>query len=491
MDRICDYFEHLDERPVAAQVERGYLAKALPAAAPEHGEPWDAIERDYHEHVLRGMTHWQHPAFYAFFPSNVTYEGILANMYGAAISTPGFNWAAAPVVTELEFLVMDWVAKMLGLGPAFHSNDSSNEGGGVIIGGASEAALTVAIAARERALSAHSSSQPADDDKVPEWRGDLSARLIVYGTTQTHSIASKAAMMLGLQFRALEVRREDAYGLRGATLQAALDEDHARGMIPFLLVATYGTTSSCAVDNLAEIVPIVERDPDLWLHIDAAYAGVTLALPEERPQETLDAINRGADSFGTNLHKGGLVHMECSPLFVRDRRWLSRALSVTPEYLRTRGIEEESVEDLRNMQIVLGRSFRALKVWFVLRSYGQEGFREHVRRNIRLAGIVQQQLVQHPALEIAAPPRWGLVMFRVHPRDAQLDEQQLDALNQRFAEALGAQNDKLMLTPTRLPELGYCIRLVVGSPHTREHHVRASVDVIHQCADQVLRTGSA
>ncbi|WFD33545.1 cellulase [Malassezia cuniculi] len=462
IDRICDYFDTLDQRPVAAQVQRGFLAEALPDHAPEEGEPWSAIEADYDAHILRGTTHWQHPSFMAFFPSNVTYEGILADMYAAATNNPGFNWAASPSFTELEFLVLDWIAKMLGLAPAFHSNDPAHEGGGVITASASEACLTAAIAAREAALRQIREEDAPDlatSDAAAAWRGTASSRLVMYATTQTHSIAAKAAMILGLRFRALEVRLEDEYALRGDTLRAAIEEDTARGLVPFMLVATYGTTSTCAIDNIPEVCAVAREYPKMWVHIDAAYGGVTFALPEARPEAALEAINADCHSFSTNLHKWGLVNIECSPLWVRDRRWLVAALSITPEYLKTSGVPQESVTDLRNMQITLGRRFRGLRVWCVLRSYGVSGFRAHLRHSIALGQLFARLVAAHPRIELPVPPRWGLVVFNV-PESAGGDE-----ATRRMYAALEEHNAQLMLTPTVLPGIGYAHNTNMAPPH--------------------------
>ena len=482
VDRICDYFDTLEQRPVAAQVERGFLARALPDEAPARGEPWSAIEADYDAHILRGTTHWQHPSFMAFFPSNVTYEGILADMYAAAISNPGFNWSASPAFTELEFIVLDWIAKMLDLGSDFYTNDPSHEGGGVIAASASEACLTAAIAARESALRhiREAESPPLDTpDAAAAWRGAASSRLVLYATTQTHSVAAKAAMILGLRFRALEVRREDEYALRGDTLRVAIEEDTARGLVPFMLVVTYGTTSTCAVDNIPEVCAVARAHPSMWVHVDAAYGGVTFALPEARPAATLAAINAHCHSFSTNLHKWGLVNIECSPLWVRDRRWLVAALSITPEYLKTSGVPQESVTDLRNMQITLGRRFRGLRVWFVLRSYGIDGFRAHLRRGIALGAEFGRRVAEHPSLELSVPPRWGLAVFNVRECAGG------DAATRRLYAKLEEHAAELLLTPTVLPGIGYAVRAAIGSPHTQEAHVHRAVNLVHRLYDSL------
>lgn len=348
------------------------------------------------------------------------------NLRAALTSETGFNWACSPSVTELEIITLNWVAKMLGFSDDFVSTGFNSKGGGIILGSASEVALTVAIAAREKALSliaeghpspissphSHSKELPEEDPakldpnadvaangdtggshqaasavanaSVPSasalaaYRGKLTSRLVMYGTTQTHSIAAKAALILGIHFRALDVSQADGFALRGTTLKAALEEDHCAGRVPFMLIASLGTTSSGAIDNFAEIVEVAKQYPTLWIHVDAAYAGVALTLPEVRPSCFPEALN-AVDSFSTNLHKWGLVQFDCSPLLVRDRTALSSALTVTPEFLKTRQADSGSVLDMRNLQIPLGRRFRSLKIWFVLRSYGLEGFRSHLR----------------------------------------------------------------------------------------------------------------
>ncbi|GAC76266.1 hypothetical protein PANT_20d00029 [Moesziomyces antarcticus T-34] len=502
VDRICDYYASLAERPVSAQVQPGFLSASIPTSAPETGEAWERIDNDYHSVIMPGITH--------------CFEGALADLYCASISNPGFNWSVSPSVTELEILMVDWVGRMLGLDDAFLS--TSGTGGGIILGSASEVALTVAIAARERCIDRLTPQHPmptvhtgtngvgsldADQDvasagqsaaevgadatlvantRLAQWRGGLTSRLVMYGTTQTHTIAAKAALILGLDFRALPVSAESSYSLSGATLAAAIAEDVALGRVPFMLIATIGTTSSGAVDNLTEIVEVVAKHPTLWLHIDAAYAGVCLSLPELRAEMHLDAINSAAvDSFSTNLHKWGLVQFDCSPLHVRDRGDLSRALGITPTYLRTKQADAGNVLDLRNLQISLGRRFRSLKVWFVLRSYGLEGFRKHLRTTMQLANHFESLLRADDAglLEIVALPRWALVVFRMNPKGEGVDVEQL---NKAFWDDLEAQSAHFVLTQTSLPEVGFCIRFVVGSPQTQRHHVEHTWKLVAQTA---------
>ncbi|KAJ1024120.1 hypothetical protein NDA16_002959 [Ustilago loliicola] len=518
VDRICDYYSSLSNLPVSSAVSPGFLSSSIPLTAPEKGEPFSQIDSDYHSIILPGITHWQHPNFYGYFPCNTTFEGLIADLYAASISNPGFNWSVSPSVTELEILMVDWVGRMLGLDEEWLSTSKSGNGGGVILGSASEVALTIAIGAREKCLRILSEQEEsakttngvngkkevveqsldADQDtashgktaaevgeeatpdaasKPANWRSDITSRMVMYGTTQTHTIAAKAALCLGLDFRALPVSAPD-YSLDGPTLSAAIAEDTAAGRIPFLLIATIGTTSSGAVDNLTSLLSVVRQHPTLYLHIDAAYAGVCLSLPELRSEMHLDAINSpegGVDSFSTNLHKWGLVQFDCSPILLKDRGDLSKALTITPAYLKTKQSDAGNVLDLRNLQIPLGRRFRSLKIWFVLRSFGLEGFRKHLRTTMLLSDLFGDSLKKDDSglFEIVAPPRWAMVVFRIKPpqREAGKDVD-LDELNRAFWEDLQELSDKFVLTQTTLPEIGFCVRFVVGTPQTREEHVK-------------------
>lgn len=489
IDAICDYYQSMESFPVMAQVEPGFLRNALPEQAPERGEEWNVIAKDYQEKILPGITHWQHPNFHAYFPSNTTFEGMLADLHASAISNPGFNWSVSPSVTELELITLDWTAKMFGLCSDFYT--TSETGGSIILNSASEVAITVAVAAREKMLTKieqkdEISTQERRIEDVASWRGNETSKLVMYGTTQTHSIGVKAAMVLGLQFRAIEVEKKDGFALRGEALRNTLKDDQRKGLVPFMLIATVGTTSSGAVDRLDEIEEVTKDYPDLWIHVDAAFAGVCLALPEMRKACYLDVINRKVNSFSTNLHKWGLVTFDCSPLYVRQRADLSNALTVTPQFLRTKQGDANSSLDLRNMQLSLGRRFRSLKVWFTLRSFGQEGFRQHLRNGIELSQSFNKLIAtQRAPLKIVAPPQWSLTVFRLEPEEMK-DTQELDELNRRFWDELQTRNDAILLTQTVLPDIGFCIRFVVGTPSSRQCHIEKAYDVICQVALKTL-----
>ncbi|CAO1619118.1 unnamed protein product [Parajaminaea phylloscopi] len=496
VDQICDYYHALqkDTLPVAAQVEPGFLFDQIPGQAPEEGEPWETINDDFKNVIMKGITHWQAPTFMAYYPCNATFEGGLADLHAAMISNPGFNWGCSPSVTELEIVTLNWVAKLLGLSSDFYSTSFHSKGGGIILGSASEVALTVAVAARERALSllAVDSPEPegqSDDgdqraQAAAQWRARHTSQLVMYGTTQTHSVAAKAALILGLDFRALEVTKADGFALRGHTLKAALEEDEKRGRTPFMLIASLGTTSSGAVDHFQEIVEVAKSHPRLWIHVDAAYAGVALSLPEVREHCYPAGLDQ-VDSFSTNLHKWGLVQFDCSPLLIKDRSALSSALTITPEFLKTRHGDAGSVLDMRNLQIPLGRRFRSLKIWFVLRSWGAQGFRAHLRKSIEEAKLFEELLHSDERFELVAPPHFALRVFRLRGPDTA----QADTLNRRLWDVLQTRNAELLLTQTVLPEVGFCIRLVTGAPLTTQAHIHQAWKVIQECADRAIATG--
>ncbi|KAJ7690685.1 pyridoxal phosphate-dependent transferase [Mycena rosella] len=470
IDHICDYYANLDKRPVSSSVKPGYLAPLLPTAAPEEGEDFAAIAADYGRVIEQGLTHWQHPSFFAYFPTAASFEGILGDLYATAAPNPGFNWSCSPACTELEGVVMDWAAQLLGLDTAFHN--AAGVGGGALQTTASESALIATVAARERFLALPTQSP----SKLEE--------LVLYVTTQTHSLGLKAGRVLGLQVRALEVRAEDKYALRGAALRQALEEDAAAGRRPFMLIATVGTTSSGAVDNLPEIQAVLKDHPEVWLHVDAAWAGIALCCPETRDALFLDAINAAADSFCTNFHKWGLVNFDASTLWVRDRKSLTDALDITPPFLRTAHGDAGTVVDYRNWHLALGRRFRSLKLWFVLRGFGAAGFRAHIRQGIALNATFGALLAASDILTLVTPPALALTVFRLAPPDRDLDLAALNTLNASFFARLAVRPD-LAITQTVLNGV-FCVRFAIGAARTTEAHVRAAFDVITEEARTAL-----
>lgn len=350
----------------------------------------------------------------AFFPAVVTYPSILGEMYSAAFTAPAFNWLCSPACTELETIVLDWVGRALALPDCFLSN-SATGGGGVIQGSASEAVVTVMVAARERYLKAKVDAEGLKegtlerDDRIAFLRG----RLVALGSDQAHSSTQKAALITGTRYKSIPTSLEDELALSGSRLQTALKECQEQGLEPFYLTVTLGTTNTCAVDRFDEIAVVKKEWNRLWVHVDAAYAGAALILPLY--QHLAKAVET-FDSFDMNMHKWLLVSFDASCLFVRKRTDLTQALSVTPSYLQNNFTDSGLVTDYRDWQIPLGRRFRALKIWFVMRTYGIEGMQGHIQKTLGLGKLFSELILTETDLfEIIMPPRFGLTCIRLRP----------------------------------------------------------------------------
>ncbi|KZP20995.1 hypothetical protein FIBSPDRAFT_891589 [Athelia psychrophila] len=508
IDAICDYHASIPSRDVVPSVAPGYLRAALPTAAPEHGEDWATIAQDYQDLVVPGLTRWQHPKFFAYFPTSGNFESILGELYAASASNPGFNWLASPACTELEAVMMDWSAKLLGLSAAFLNE--GGVGGGVMMTSASDSSLTAITAARTRYIrhiartsnvdiGALDAAHPGTDSSADGSPHRAVPQPLIYTTTQTHSIGLKAGLVLNLAVRALPVYAEDQYALRGDTLRKALEEDERAGRGVCVLIATIGTTSSGAVDNVKEIAEVAKDYPHLWIHIDAAWAGMAFSCPELRPLGYLDEINacEGVRSFCVNFHKWGLVAWDASTLWVRDRKELTDVLDVTPEFLRTKEGDAGTVIDYRNWHLGLGRRFRSLKLWFVLRSYGVEGFRAHIRKCIALNSLFAALIEESPIFELVTAPSFALSVFRLIPgskgetlseskgKDREAGaEAALNALNRAFHTALSARTD-ILLTQTTLDGT-FCLRFAVGSQRSEEVDVKWAFGVAEEVGKGVL-----
>ncbi|GLB37364.1 putative pyridoxal-dependent decarboxylase conserved domain containing protein [Lyophyllum shimeji] len=473
IDRICDYYYSLQNRPVTSNVEPGYLRQHIPSTPPEKGEDFQVIADDYQKFIVPGLTHWQHPSFFAYYPTACTFEGMIADLYASSTCNPGFNWTSSPACTELEAITMDWACQLLGLSPDFMN--SSGVGGGAIQNTASDSALIAVVAARALYQRDHPGVKMED--------------LVIYTTTQTHSLGLKAGLVLGLTVRALDVKAEDRFALRGETLRLAWQEDEERGKKPFILIATVGTTSSGAIDNLPEIQQIVRNHPSLWIHVDAAWAGSALSCPEYRERCHLSTINELAHSFCTNFHKWGLVNFDLSTLWVRDRKHLTEALDVTPPFLRTTHGDAGTVIDYRNWHLALGRRFRSLKLWFVLRSFGAEGFRRYIRKTISLNQQFADFIAESDLLSLVTPPSLALSVFRLEPKPKSPDKpllslESLNNLNKLFYGRISARND-ILLTQTVLNGV-HCIRFAVGAARTEASHIKQACELLHKEAELTL-----
>jgi len=443
VDWIADYYKRIEEFPVLSQVAPGEIRASLPAQAPEHGESFPEILKDVEKVILPGVTHWQSPNFFAFFPSNASGPAILGDLLSSGLGVQGMLWAASPAATELETLVLDWLVPALGLPEQFLS---TRTGGGVIQDTASSASLCAILAARERSTGFHSN------------RSGVHGKLVAYTSNQAHSSIEKGIQIAGIgreNLRLVDVDRN--FAMRPEALEQSIRQDRARGLTPFFVCATVGTTSSNAIDPVLELGPIAKRN-GLWLHVDAAMSGTAALCPEFRP------IHRGlehADSYCFNPHKWMFTNFDCDCFYVADRRSLIDTLSVLPEYLRNRATESGAVIDYRDWHIPLGRRFRSLKLWFVLRHYGIEGLQFHIREHVRLAQQFASWVERDDRFELAVEPPLNLVCFRLKSGDEG---------NQRLLDALN-RSGRLYLTHTRLTDR-LTLRLSIGQTHTIERHVR-------------------
>ncbi len=450
---VARYLEQVEDYPVLSRVQPGEIRAKLPAHPPEEGEPFESMLRDLDEVILPGITHWQSPNFFAYFNGNASAPSILGELIAAGLGTQGMLWATSPAATELETHVMDWLVELLDLPDRFRSTST---GGGVIQDTASTSTLVATLAARERATRWASNE------------GGATGALTVYASSQAHSSVEKAVRIAGIgsgNLRLLDV--DAAYALVPAALEAAIEQDLAAGKTPAFVCATVGTTSSTALDPVAPIGEICRRH-GIWLHVDAALAGSAAVLPELRwIHEGVDL----ADSYVFNPHKWLFTNLDLSALFVADRAALIRTLSVLPEYLRNVASESGEVIDYRDWQIALGRRFRALKLWFVLRHYGAKGLRHHIREHIRLAHEFASWVGDHPDFELAAPVPLNLVCFRHRGGDA---------TNQQIMDAVNASGNAFF-THTRL-DGKLTLRLAVGQTYTEERHVRRAWQLICDAA---------
>jgi aromatic-L-amino-acid decarboxylase len=458
VDWIADYYERIESFPVAAQVQPGDVRKLLPEHAPELAEPFEAVLADLDRVIVPGITHWQHPKFFGYFPANSSGPGILADLLSSGLAVQGMLWATSPAVTELETHVLDWFAGLLGLPERFRSTGA---GGGVIQDTASTATLVALLAALHRASGGEVGRT-----------GVGSGKYAVYGSVEAHSALLKAVRMAGLGEAALRLVEVDptSLAMRADRLGSLLAADAAAGVLPALVLATVGTTSTTAIDPVRDI-GVLCQEYGAWLHVDAAYAGAAAVCPEFRWIH--DGVAEYADSYAVNPHKWLLTNFDCDTFWVADRAPLVGALSVLPEFLRNAATESGAVIDYRDWHPQLGRRFRALKLWAVLRCYGAEGLRAHIRHHVALAADLAARIEADPRFEIVAPHPLSLLCFRLAgPSDAPTE-----ALHQR----LNASGQAL-LTHTKVRGQ-YTLRLAIGGTLTEAHHVTETWTLIQELAD--------
>ena len=454
VDWIARYMEEVERYPVLSPSRPGEVRAKLPPRPPAGGDGVEKWLSDIDEIVMPGITHWQSPNFFAFFPANASGPAILGDLLAAGLGVQGMLWATSPACTEVETHVLDWLVDMLGLPERFRSDGA---GGGVIQDTASSASLCALLAARERATELASNEHGVGEH-----------RLVAYTSDQAHSSIEKAVKIAGIGRENLRLVPVDAdFAMRPDALAQVIAADRAAGALPFFVCATVGTTSSTAVDPVREIGEIAARE-GLWLHVDGAHSGSAALAPELR------WVNDGlelADSYCFNPHKWMLTNFDCDCMYVADRAALINALSVLPEYLRNRATESGAVFDYRDWHVPLGRRFRALKLWFVIRHYGEESLRAHVRRHVALARAFESWVEADARFELAAPAPLSLVCFRHRGGDE---------ANQRLMDELNASG-RLYLTHTRL-DGKLTLRMAIGATGTERRHVEAAWHAIRETA---------
>ncbi|XP_062079574.1 phenylacetaldehyde synthase-like isoform X2 [Humulus lupulus] len=464
VDFIADYYKSIENFPVLSQVQPGYLHELLPDSAPTHPDSLQQVFDDIQTKILPAVTHWQSPNFFAYYPSNSSIAGFIGEMLSGGLNIVGFSWITSPAATELESIVLDWLAKMLKLPQEFLS---AGQGGGVIQGTASEAVLVVLLAARDKFLG--------------KFGKNALGKLVVYASDQTHSSLQKACQIGGIHPENCRMLRTDSstnYAISPKVLSEAISSDVANGLIPFFLCATVGTTSSTAVDPLTDLGRIA-KGYGIWLHVDAAYAGSACICPEYR--HYIDGVEE-ADSFNMNAHKWLLTNFDCSALWIKDRNALIQALSTNPEFLKNKASQANLVVDYKDWQIPLGRRFRSLKLWIVLRLYGLENLQCYIRNHINLAKHFEDLVGQDPRFEMVTPRIFSLVCFRLLPSSK--DEGLANKVNQELLNAVNSSG-KAFISHTVLSGK-YVLRFAIGAPLIEERHVNSAWNVVQEKASTLL-----
>ncbi len=444
VDWMAEYFESVEEYPVKAQVKPGEIYRKLQAEAPGEPESMEQIFDDFKQYILPGMTHWQSPNFFAYFPANNSYPSVLAEMLTATLGAQCMIWETSPAAAELEERVMNWLKQMLGLPGSFE---------GVIQDTASTASLTALITARER----------ASGMQINKRGFSANEKYRIYCSMETHSSIEKAVKIAGLGSNSLvKIAVDKDFRMNPGLLEKAIIEDIDNGYNPLSVIATLGTTGTTAIDPLEKIADISSRYK-LWLHVDAALAGSALLLPEFRWM--IKGIE-GVDSFVFNPHKWLFTNFDCSAYFVKDPGLLIKSLEILPEYLKTKS--RGKVNDYRDWGIPLGRRFRALKLWFVIRNFGVSGLQEKLRSHLRLTAKLQKMINESGDFEIMAPVPLNTICFRYHPAGEDNPEL-LDSLNEKLLQDIN-DSGKAYFTHTRLNG-SFVIRFVIGQTNVSEKHV--------------------
>jgi len=458
VDWMADYLNDIRTCPVKSQVKPKEIMAQLPDSPPQNGAAFEQIMGDFESIIFPGITHWQHPSFFAYFPANSSPPSVLAEMLTATIGAQCMLWQTSPAAAELEERVMNWLGQMLGLPAEFT---------GVIQDTASTATLCSILSARERHSDWKTNSKGMFD----------SPPLAVYCSQETHSSIDKAVRIAGLGSEYIrKIAVDDKYAMRPDELEKRIKSDTDEGIQPLCVIATLGTTGSTAIDPIEEIGKIC-RKYNTWFHVDAAYAGTALLLPEMR------WMNQGiemADTFVFNPHKWMFTNFDCSAYFVKDPSVLVRTFEILPEYLKTS--EADRVNNYRDWGVPLGRRFRALKLWFVIRSYGVSELQAMIRNHIAWGQELAGKIKKASDFELLAPAPLNLICFRYHPNGID-DPGKLDDINRRLLETLN-QTGKLYLTHTKL-DGKYTLRFVASQTQVKRDDIMAAWDIIRETAREM------
>lgn len=457
IDWIADYYENIEKYPVFSQVKPGEIMSKLPLSAPEKGESMDAMMKDLDKIIMPGITHWQSPLFFGYFPCNTSFPSILGDLISSGLGIQGMIWATSPAATELETRVLDWLAEMSDMPEKFKSTST---GGGVIQDTASTSALTAVIAARERAT------------KFESNKTGVRQKLVAYVSSQTHSSLEKAIKIAGIgseNLRIIDVDRQ--FAMRPELLEKQIQKDRAKGLKPFFVCATIGTTSSNAIDPIREIGEICKRE-NCWMHVDAAMSGTAMLCPEFRHYSKGVEL---ADSYCFNPHKWMFTNFDCDVFWVANRAELTETFSIMPEYLRNKATESGEVFDYRDWHIQLGRRFRSLKLWFVIRHYGVEGLQFHIRKHVRMAQQFADWVKESENFELILEPAFNLVCFR-HKSGNEMNMKLMNAIN---------QSGNAFFTHTKLNGQ-VVLRMSIAQTNTEVKHVREMCNLLQKYAAELI-----
>ncbi|KAK8276633.1 hypothetical protein V6Z12_D10G213200 [Gossypium hirsutum] len=442
IDFIADYYQNMEKYPVLSQVQPDYLAQLLPKSAPNIPEPIETILHNIQQYIIPGITHWQSPNYFAYFPSSGSIAGFLGEVLSTSFNVVGFNWISSPAATELEFVTMDWLGQMLGLPQSFLF---SGTGG---------------VAARDQMLA-----------KVGR---ENMGKLVIYGSDQTHS---KVAGLECKNFRAIKTMRSTAFQLSAESLRTTIRLDVEAGLIPGFLCATIGTTSTTAVDPIRSLSEVT-KEYGMWIHVDAAYAGSACICPEYR--HFVDGAEN-VNSFSFNAHKWFFSTLDCCCLWVKDPGALTKSLSASAEFLKNNASDSKQVVDYKDWQITLSRRFRSMKLWLVLRSYGVENLRNFLRSHVKMAKRFQQLVESDNRFEVVVPRNFAMVCFRVLPTT--LKKEPNGCKSEKTVNASG----KIFMTHTIVEGI-YVIRFAVGATLTEDKHVIKAWKVVQETVGGMLAT---